>query len=136
MKVYLNSHLYIFVIPMDVLKAAGKPLFLSLYYKKDDRIIALVPESQKTKDNFDIPEKIYSGKWKGLKFYGYDFGKTICRDQNWRYSNQQMEIQPTFTKERGIVLHLDQAVMSDDVIIGSEYLLPVSQYKDFWKDDE
>ena len=136
MKVYLNAHLYIFVIPMDVLKAAGEPLFLSLYYKKDDKIIALVPESKETKDNFDIPEKIYGGKWKGLKFYGYDFGKTICRDQNWRYSNQQMEIQPTFTKEHCIILHLDRAVASDDVIIGSEYLLPFSQYKDFWEDDE
>lgn len=121
---------------MDVLKAAGEPLFLSLYYKKDDRVIALVPENKETKDNFDIPEKIYNGNWKGLKFYGNDFGRMICRDQNWRYSNQQMEIQPTFTKEHGIILHLDRAVTSNDEIIGSEYPLPVSQYKDFWEDDE
>lgn len=136
MKLYLNVSLFIFVVPLEILERMGRPRFFAVYYKTDDKIAALIPEDMRSESNFDVPESIYNGKWKGLRMYGSDFGRRLCRDMGWQWSKEQMEVEARFTKDGGLVLRLDQAKASAEKINGRDYLLPQCQYEEAGREDE
>ena len=80
MKLYLNASLNTFIIPIEVLESLGKPYYFHLCYDSRNKIIFIVPDKQFTQDSFDVPKIFYTKVWKGIRIFGRDFGRKICKD--------------------------------------------------------
>ena len=130
-----------FIIPIEVLKSLGKPLYINLNYDSDNKIIYILPDNTCTENSFDIPKKLYEKrKWKGFRIFGGNFGARMCRDMKWQYTINQMKVEPYLALDENdetvLVIPLQKAVPSHEKIAGHDYLLPIWQYEEMREEDE
>ncbi len=138
MKLYVSMQT--FIIPTEVLESLGKPIYINLNYDSDNKIIYISPDNTCTENSFDIPEKLYSNrKWKGLRIFGGNFGRRMCKDMKWQYTINQMEIEPYLALDENneivLVIPLQEAVPSEGKIAGHDYLLPIWQYEEMREEE-
>lgn len=128
-KIYLNHGHSILTIPVELLEELGKPLYFSIGRKNCDLLIVF--EDEMSENGFDIPEKVYNGKWKGVQVYGGEFGHALCVEMGVRHCLDQLEVTPEIITDRKIiVIHLDEIKRSTAEINSSEFLLPQWQYEE------
>ncbi len=129
-KIYINHNFCIFVIPVEILESAGKPLYFVVKRSTGDGIVAIQFTDEMMDNGFDIPEKVYNGKWKGIHVLGDEFGRQLCREMGIRRTIDLVEIESEFIeKENAILLFLDRAKIVNTSIDLSQYLLPQWQYE-------
>ena len=136
-KIYLNDWNYIFTIPIELLETMGKPLFFTVHRNKDDGNIVIVFEEEMNDNGFDIPEKVYNGKWKGIQVHGGEFGHVLCVEMGVRHYLDLLEVTPVIDSEQGVILiPLDEVKRSTADIPSPDFLLPQWQYEELGKDEE
>ena len=136
-RVYINHHDCIFVIPIEILMAVGKPLYFNIIHHKESEWVGFRFTDELEKDGFDIPEKVYNGKWKGVHVYGGEFGRMLCKAMGIRRRQDLIEIEPEYVpSQRAIILPLDKTKRVNVDISYQDYLLPQWQYDDLWAEDE
>ena len=135
-QIYINHDDCIFVIPIEILMAVGKPLFFNVIYKENEWV-GFRFSDEFEEDGFDIPAKVYNGKWKGIHVYGSEFGRMLCKAMGIRIRQDLIEIEPEYVpSQRAIILPLDKAKRVNVNINYQDYLLPKWQYDDVWAEDE
>lgn len=133
-KIYLNHHHSILTIPVEILEQLGKPLYFSIGRKNG--YLFLIVDDEMRENGFDIPEKIYNGKWKGIQVYGGEFGHALCIEMGVRHYLDLLEIIPEIdTKRKIVVMSLDKVKRSTADIISPEFLLPQWQYEELGAED-
>ncbi len=133
-KIYINHGHHIFVIPVELLAILGKPRSF-LIGVKDDCIALSFSDDVIVDDGFDIPEKVYSGAWKGIHVLGGDFGRELCREMGIRAGLDSVEIEPeVMLEQRMIILPLAGAKRVNVRIEHSVYLLPQWQYEEMGRE--
>ena len=138
MKLYLNVSLNTFIIPTEVLESLGRPPYFHLCYDDRNKIIFIVPDKQFTQDSFDVPKIFYTTVWKGIRIFGRDFGRKICKDMKWKYAVDYMKVKPYLDENDEIVLviSLQEAVPLAETIDTQSYFLPLCQYEELEEDEE
>jgi hypothetical protein len=122
-KIYLNHGHCILTIPVEVLDKLGRPLYFRI--GKKNGYLFIIIESEMSDNSFDIPEKVYNGKWKGIKVHGGEFGHSLCIEMGVRHYWDQLEITPIIdTKNSIVVMPLDEMKRSTADINSPEFLLP------------
>ena len=102
-KIYLYFGNSIVVIPVELLEAIGRPLYFGFRWNQETMNLIIVAEDEKTEDNFDIPEKVYNGKWKGIRVYGGQFGVMLLKLMGIRNRRELLEVTPIVSaNQRGI----------------------------------
>ena len=132
-KIYLNNGHCILVIPVEILEKFGRPKYFTICrdQKRGRLLLAFLDEGM-----FDIPEKVYNGKWKGIHVHGGEFGHALCVEMGVRYYLDQLEIVPEIDIENKIIsIPLDELKRSTDDIVYSDFLLPQWQYDELAEDD-
>lgn len=133
-KIYLNHLDSILTIPVELLKAMGNPLYFHIGRKNGDLLI--ITENEMGENSFDIPEKVYNGKWRGIKVHGGEFGRALCVEMGVRHCTDLLEIAPEIDTKRNIAaIHLDEVKRSTADIVSSDFLLPQWQYEEFGRED-
>ncbi len=113
----------------------GKTLYFSIGRKNG--YLFIVIEDQMGENSFDIPEKVYNGKWKGIKVHGGEFGHALCVEMGVRHYLDLLEITPEIDTRRNIVIMpLDEAKRSTADINSPEFLLPQWQYEELGMEDD
>ena len=136
-KIYLYFGNSIVVIPVELLEAIGRPLYFGFRWNQETMNLIIVAEDEKTEDNFDIPEKVYNGKWKGIRVYGGQFGVMLLKLMGIRNRRELLEVTPIVSaNQRGIGIWLDDVKRSGVELNGLEYLLPQWQYEELIAEDE
>lgn len=136
-KIYINHFNCTFVIPVEILETMGKPKFFNLIRNTEHGWVGFLFTDEMREDGFDIPEKVYNGKWKGIHVDGGSFGRQLCKEMGVRYYLDLIEIEPVLLPERKmIMLPLDRAKRVNVNLDYSSYLLPQWQYDALWEDDE
>ena len=136
-KIYLNYGNSIVVIPVELLEAIGSPRYFGFRWNQEDMNLIIVAEDERNEDNFDIPEKVYNGKWKGIKVFGGQFGVMLLKQMGVRSRREHLEVTPVVsTKQRGMGIWLDEAKRSGVELNAMDYLLPQWQYEELVADDE
>lgn len=134
-KIYLNHHHSILTIPVEILEELGKPLYFSIGRKNG--YLFIVIEEQMGENGFDIPEKVYNGKWKGIQVYGGEFGHVLCVEMGVQRYLDLLEVTPEiYKKERTVVIRLDEVKRSNADIVSSDYLLPQWQYEELGLEED
>jgi|GEM_PF-1683531 len=134
-KIYLNHHHSILTIPIEILEQLGKPLYFSIGRKNG--YLFLIVDDEMRENGFDIPEKIYNGKWKGIQVYGGEFGHALCIEMGVRHYLDLLEITPEIdTKRKIVVMSLDKVKRSTADIISPEFLLPQWQYEELGAEED
>lgn len=88
-------------------------------------------------DSFNIPEKVYNGKWKGIKVHGGEFGHTLCVEMGVRHHIDLLESTPEIDiKNRVIIIPLDELKRSTADIVSADFLLPQWQYDELAVEEE
>lgn len=136
-KIYLNHGHSILTIPVELLKELGNPLYFSIGQKNCDLLIIF--EDKMSENGFDISPQVYDdecGKWKGIQVYGGEFGHALCVEMGVRHYLDLLEVEPEIhTKERIVVIHLDEVKRSTADINSPEFLLPQWQYEELGMED-
>lgn len=134
--IYLNHHHSILTLPVELLEELGKPLYFSIGRKNCDLLIVF--EDEMSENGFDISPQVYDderGKWKGIQVYGGEFGHALCVEMGVRHYLDLLEVEPEIhTKERIVVIHLDEVKRSTADINSPEFLLPQWQYEELLDD--
>ena len=140
MKLYLNVSLNTFIIPTEVPESLGRPPYFHLCYDDRNKIIFIVPDKQFTQDSFDVPKIFYTTVWKGIRIFGRDFGRKICKDMKWKYAVDHMKVNPYLALDENseivLVIPLQEAVLSAEKIVDQDYFLPLCQYEELEEEDE
>ena len=124
-KIYLNYGMSIVVIPVEILKEIGSPLFFGFRWNEEKMNLIIVAENERTEDNFDIPEKVYNGKWKGIRVFGGEFGVNLLKLMGIKKRRELLEVVPVVSPaQRAIGIWLDEVKRSGAELNGQEYLLP------------
>ena len=130
-KIYLNHGYCILTIPVEILVNADRPLYLVVLWNHDRNTLGIHFTDELTEDGFDIPLKVYNGKWKGVHILGSEFGRMLCKEMGIRRRMDQMEVTPVYDeKSRTLILELEKAVPSNVELTYSRYLLPQLQYEE------
>ena len=136
-KIYLNHYSCILVIPVELLAQIGFPKFFSIRWNEKKLSILIVAEDKMTKDFFDIPDKVYSGKWKGIHVLEGKFGPMILKLMGIKKRNQLLEVTPYVDSEHGTIeILLDEVKRSNADVDYSKFLLPQWQYDMVMEDDD
>ena len=136
-KLYLNHGHFLLVIPVDILKAMGRPRFFTVCINHEEGILGLQFADDPTDDGFDIPEQVYDSPWKGLRVLGGAFGLSLCKEMGIRFGLDLVEIRPELlTEERAVLLPLDQAKRVNVNLAGSDFLLPQRQNEEMSGEEE
>ncbi|SDB52413.1 helix-turn-helix domain-containing protein [Butyrivibrio sp. INlla16] len=93
-KIYMNQGHSIVAIPVELLEAIGKPKYFSFRLSKEKMQLIIKAEEEMTPDYFDIPERVYNGKWKGIRVLGGDFGAMILKLMGIRNGDIRLETIP------------------------------------------
>ena len=134
-KIYLNHHHSILTIPVEILEELGRPLYFSIGRKNG--YLFIVVEDQMGENGFDIPEKVYNGKWKGIQVYGGEFGHALCVEMGIRHYYDLLEITPEIdAKNKIVVMPLDEVKRSTADINSPEFLLPQWQYEELGMEED
>lgn len=134
-KIYLNHHHSILTIPVEILEELGKPLYFSIGRKNG--YLFLIVDDEMSENGFDIPPKVYNGKWKGIQVYGGEFGHALCIEMGVRHYLDLLEITPEIdTKRNIIVMPLDEVKRSTADINSPEFLLPQWQYEELGAEED
>lgn len=134
-KIYLNHWDSILTIPVELLKEMGNPLYFRIGRMNGDLLI--IAENEMGENSFDIPVKVYNGKWQGIKVHGGEFGRALCVEMGVRHYVDLLEITPEIDTKRNIaVIHLDEVKRSTADILSSDFLLPQWQYEEFGREDD
>ena len=137
-KIYLNHRHSILTLPVELLEELGKPLYFSIGRKNCDLLIVF--EDEMSENGFDISPQVYDderGKWKGIQVYGGEFGHALCVEMGVRHYLDLLEVEPEIhTKERIVVIHLDEVKRSTADINSPEFLLPQWQYEELGAEDD
>ena len=113
----------------------GNPLYFHIGRKNGDLLI--ITENEMGENSFDIPEKVYNGKWQGIKVHGGEFGRALCVEMGVRHYVDLLEITPEIDTKRNIaVIHLDEAKRSTADVVSSDFLLPQWQYDEQWDEEK
>ena len=129
--IYMNHADCILTIPVEILENAGKPLYFIILWDHDHCRLGIHFTDELTEDGFDIPRKVYNGRWKGIHVLGNEFGRMICKEMGIRRRMDLMEISPEYNqKNRMLILDLERAVPSNAALTYSDYLLPQLQYEE------
>ena len=136
-KIYVNHGDCIFVIPIEILKAVGKPLSFDVIQHNENEWIGFQFADEPEKGGFDIPENVYNGKWKGIHVFGDEFGRMLCKVMGIRRRQDLIEIEPEYVpSHRAIILYLDRAKRVNVDINFQDYLLPQRQYDEIRAEDD
>lgn len=135
-KIYMNDRHCILTIPVELLEKMGKPLFFSInIFRKYGKLLIVFMD--KMDDNgFDIPEKVYNGKWKGVHVHGGEFGHALCVEMGVRHYWDLLEVVPEIDLMNKIIaIPLDKVKRSNANIVYTEFPLPQWQYDELAEDD-
>ena len=89
------------------------------------------------KDNFDVPEKVYNGKWKGIHVAGDKLSVKLLKIMGIKKRDQLLKIKPIVdTERRALFLPIDEVKLSNADIDYSDFLLPQWQYDELSADDD
>lgn len=135
--IYMNHANCILTIPVEILESSGKPLYFNILWDHDHCRLGIHFTDELTEDGFDIPRKVYNGRWKGIHVLGNEFGRMICKEMGIRRRMDPMEISPEYNKKnRMLILDLERSVPSNAALTYSDYLLPQLQYEEMWDETE
>lgn len=130
-KIYINHGFCILTIPVEILESAGKPLYFVILWNHNRNLLGIHFTDELTEDGFDIPSKVYNGKWKGIHILGNEFGRMLCKEMGIRRRLDQMEVVPIYNeKNRTLILELEKSMPSNVELTYSSYLLPQFQYEE------
>ena len=136
-KIYMNQGDCILTIPVELLEAIGSPMYFAIYWKEEEMILAISAEDELSENGFDIPEKVYSGKWKGIHVFGGDFGTMLLKKMGIKRRGELLEVVPMiYNEEQVITLHLDEVKRSGVELGYNDFLLPQWQHDQLWAEDE
>lgn len=136
-KVYLNMWDSILTIPVEMLVMLGRPDYFNIYRNRKKNTLAIVFHNGEGRDGFDIPQKVYNGKWKGIRVHGGEFGHALCVEMGVRHMIDLLEIVPDINVEkRAIFFPLEEVKRSYADVPGSEFLLPGWQYEELGEEEE
>lgn len=136
-KVYLNHGHCFLTFSVDLLKTMGRPPFFRVHHNRNNGKLLIMFENKMSDDSFDIPEKVYNGKWKGVHVHGGEFGHALCVEMGIRYYCDLLEITPQIDlKHKRVVIALDEVKRSTADIIYSDFLLPQWQYDELFDECE
>ena len=134
-KIYLNHRHSILTIPVEILEKLRKPLYFSIGRKNG--YLFLIANDEMSENGFDVPPKVYNGKWKGVHVYGGEFGHALCIEMGVRHYLYLLEITPEIDTNRKIVIMpLDEVKRSTADINSPEFLLPQWQYEELAEEEE
>jgi len=123
------------IVPVEILNKLGKPLYFHIGCKAGD--LLLIFEDEMSENSFDIPKKVYNGKWKGVQVHGGEFGHALCVEMGVRHYLDLLESTPEIDlKHRVIVIPLDELERSSADIVSADFLLPQWQYEEFGREDD
>lgn len=132
-KIYLNHGECILTIPVEILESAGKPLYFVILWNHEHNLLGIHFTDELTEDGFDIPPKVYNGKWKGIHVLGNEFGRMLCIEMGIRRRLDKMEVVPIYNeKNRTLILELEKSMPSNVELTYTSYLLPQFQYEEMW----
>ena len=133
-KLYLNNGPCILVIPVEMLEKFGRPKYFTICRdQKRGRLLLVFMDD----GMFDIPEKVYNGKWKGIHVHGGEFGHALCVEMGVRNYVDLLEIVPEIDTENMIIsIPLNELKRSTDEVVYSDFLLPQWQYDELAEDNE
>ena len=133
-KIYLNHRHSFLTIPVELLEKLGNPLFFHIA-RKDENLLIVI-EDEMSENSFDIPEKVYNGKWNGIRVHGGEFGHALCVEMGVRHYLDLLEITPEIYPQNGVMLiRLDEVKRSTADIKGADFLLPQWQYDELCEED-
>ena len=136
-KIYLNFGMSIVVIPVELLRAIGSPLYFGIRWNEENMNLIIVAENERTENNFDIPERVYNGKWKGIRVFGGEFGVKLLKLMGIKKRRELLEVVPIVSpSQRAIGICLDEAKRSGTELNGPDYLLPQWQSDELARDDD
>ena len=130
-KVYLNCGSNILVVPKQILETMGKPLFYDLAWNEKKRVLALRFTKEIGENGNDIPEIVYNRDYKGIRHYGGEFGKYLCKIMKAFYGMQPLEAFALLDQERNaVVIPIDHAKKSNVRLSSEDFFLPKWQEKE------
>ena len=136
-KIYINEHGCVLVIPLKFFEEIGYPDYFSIQWNEKELTMAVVAEKAMTPDYLDIPEKAYSGGWKGIRVRSNKLTVLLLKSMGIKNRDQLLEITPFVdTERRALILPLDEAKLSNTDIPYDDFLLPQCQDDEFSKDEE
>ena len=87
--------------------------------------------------SFDIPPKVYNGRWKGIQVHGGEFGHALCVEMGVRHYLDLLEVEPEIhPKAKVAVIHLEEIKRSTAEINSQDFLLPQWQYEELGMEEE
>jgi len=136
-RIYLNHGHNILTMPVEMLEKLGRPLYFYIVRNRKTGVLFLVFKDEIGEDGFDIPEKVYNGKWKGIHVYGGEYGHALCVELGVRQYLDLLEIVPEIDAEHKVIaIPLDELKRSNAGIVYSEFLLPQWQYDELWEEED
>lgn len=134
-KIYLNHGHNILTIPVELLEELSKPLYFHIGRKDADLLIVF--DDKMKEDGFDIPPKVYNGKWKGIQVHGGEFGHVLCVEMGVRHCLDLLEVTPEIVNGgKNMVIHLDEVKRSTADINSPDFLLPQWQYEELGLEED
>lgn len=134
-KIYLNHGHRILTIPVELLEKMGRPLYFHIGRKNGYLLIII--DDEMGENSFDIPEKVYNGKWKGIHVHGGEFGHALCVEMGVRHYLDLLEITPEIdTKNHIVVMPLAEVKRSTADINSAAFLFPQWQYDELWEEED
>lgn len=128
-KIYLNHGHSILTISVELLEKLGSPLYFHIGHDRNNGNLLIVFKDELDENSFDIPEKVYNGKWKGVHVHGGEFGHVLCVEMGVRHYLDLLEITPEIDMKNNImVVPLDEVKRSTADIEYADFLLPQWQY--------
>ena len=135
-KIYLNHGHCILVFSVELLDAMGRAPFFRIHHNRNKGKLLISFEDNKNEGSFDIPEKVYSGNWKGIHVHGGEFGHALCVEMGIRCYYDLLEIIPQVDiKNKRLLISLDEVKRSTADITYSDFLLPQWQYDELVDDE-
>ncbi len=134
-KIYLNHGHHILTLSVELLEKIGNPLYFHIGRKNG--YLLIVFEDKMGENSFDIPEKVYNGKWKGVHIHGGEFGHALCVEMGVRHCLDLLEITPEIDTNNNIVaIPLDEVKQSTANIEYADFLLPQWQYDELAEEED
>lgn len=97
----------------------------------------IVFDDKMKEDGFDIPPKVYNGKWKGIQVHGGEFGHVLCVEMGVRHCLDLLEVTPEIVNGgKNMVIHLDEVKRSTADINSPDFLLPQWQYEELGLEED